>query len=554
MEDTGMSNNSNILFGAIQGFTNEMDLHQKREASKNNLAILQERATFEHGRKVMEAQREDNDYEAKMREQKIQIKAQANKAFKTESYEALDSFIRGGSVHRLNYFLQDNKDNPITGKYFADVAQFQKINSEDLEDGKFKQYLQASMLDSTGITEAELDMADGKMDGLLDVKAISKAFIKQVNKDGTTSFIDVETLSNVTGYSRWASDISKAKLKKNNLPSAWRTLKLEADALGIPVQELLLQRRKDKNTTGKKRDTEREADALGLTVSEYLQRKEDEKDPAKIKIAKKALTASKYLRDNGYYDMDVNDILKNDKFLGKVHEVELAHELSDADKKVLIELSAISVGAQDAAMLEAGDVGFIDDKINKLLNITTDIGPDGLTARSAYGAFINVVRHDLFGSAQTDGEIEAFVLAYNHLGSGIVPVLSGLRQAMKQTLAKLKTVAHLNHPVIVKRYMGTSSGNMQDAINTINKKIAFYGELSERLKTEELDTDLIDKGLDLVGIETDAGEKRKAKVKLIVDELRAKHGLNSVNKESTKKKAKPSKGSSSSVINNIFNR
>lgn len=479
--------------------------------------------------------------EAKLQKLQAEVEENAYNTFRNRSHQSIDYFFRTGDPKQLNNFLDDSKKSDYTRDFFEDVATFQPLNDDDLNSPILSNYLSEKMRE-------ELDGQDGEVDGVLDKDVVNKSFVKAITVDGKTQYLPMTMIAEATGYRRWADKEQLARLtslsklsKDNSKPSA--------------IEKEVKYRKKVAN----------EGDPQDKAILNEMDATELKPTAGQRELIG-ATTAAREFERLGGFKMTQDEIRNNRDVLAEVQKVKLANPISQEHEKQLVELSAIAVGAKDASELEAGDVGYVDDTLAKIANITSEVGPDGVSARSAYGAFVNVLRHTLFGSAQTDGEIAAFKVAYSHLGAGIVPVLTGLRQGMRQTLAKLKTIHKLNDPVIVHTYMGKSGAELDVAIDTLQKKIAFYGEVEDKLSALNKNLDPIDRaqgiGADAVNYVTGADKEDARFIQVNEDKLkgidnilkaaREKVGLTLSDKGRLKNKVTYSKEDADSAVKTIF--
>jgi hypothetical protein len=122
--------------------------------------------------------------------------------------------------------------------------------------------------------------------------------------------------------------------------------------------------------------------------------------------------------------------------------------------------------ADPAVTLTAGQVGLLDTKFTDVRKVLSDkLG--NVEAAAAYNAFRNTMRHALYGSALTPGEIESFDAAFGKMGQQLGPVLDQFKVALSQTKARLDSTANMTNPYTSKVLLGADQAKLakiQDAL------------------------------------------------------------------------------------------
>lgn len=139
---------------------------------------------------------------------------------------------------------------------------------------------------------------------------------------------------------------------------------------------------------------------------------------------------------------------------------------TEADKKNIGDIRALISLGGSAKDLSADQTGYFDKQFADVKKSLSD-NVDGIDASSAYAAFRNSVRHALYGSALTEGEINSFNEAFGNRGQKLGPVLEQFQTALSQVKAKLDTVANLGNPYTSKVLIGADQKKLlkiQDAL------------------------------------------------------------------------------------------
>ena len=122
--------------------------------------------------------------------------------------------------------------------------------------------------------------------------------------------------------------------------------------------------------------------------------------------------------------------------------------------------------------------------------VTDDVAEvDKQAAASAYGAFRNTVRHALFGSALTDGEIKAFNEAFGTLKQSYPAVVTQFKTALQQTRSKLNTISQLNNPYLAHYYLGKSADELDVVIGRLDERIEYMSKLQRQDTPESVSSD-----------------------------------------------------------------
>lgn len=388
-------------------------------------------------------------------QQKQQLTQQGQKAFRDDTYRALDQYFVDYDVRHINNMIEEAKKNPFAPKTFQDTSRLDDINPKADAD--------RAMLKASGVSQDELDALDGTKDGKIDWDLVSKRYKKVTLTDGSIEVRDILKLATFAGYGKYAD---AARLE-------------EATKLAD-----LAKKTTDTGSAYKEPTSVTEANRYAEAQTRLKAGTATEADKSFIKMmdarmggtaqAKQAVASDAFevFKQKGFMNMSQQELQNNDEARRLVSQIELSEGISEAQQKELLELNSLVELAGTAGNLSDEQTGLWDKYLNQL-GAYTDPGA-GDEAKASYGAFINQFRHNLFGSALTEGELAAFKTAYGDLGQQTRPVLQGLRAAATQVKSKLNTIANLNNPAVMKFRTGMSLEQAKTVMSTLDKRIKFY--------------------------------------------------------------------------------
>jgi len=205
-----------------------------------------------------------------------------------------------------------------------------------------------------------------------------------------------------------------------------------------------------------------------------------------------AVQARQNFNTEGFNKLSQAELQKSPRARELVNIIELAHGITPKQQQEFINLGSLVALGKESSTLSASHTGAFDRLTSGALTYVSNEVKDRET-RATYGAFINEFRHNLFGSALTDGELKAFKDAYASDKQKIDPVLAGLRAAMLQVQSKLQTLTNLNDPIVMKFRVGKTLEDAQATVDTIDKRLAFYNAVSNGKTTDEAQKEVFGK-------------------------------------------------------------
>ncbi len=189
--------------------------------------------------------------------------------------------------------------------------------------------------------------------------------------------------------------------------------------------------------------------------------------------------------EENYFNTDFQDTKNRTMASSYIAAIERAYDakLSAADRADIKDLNSLITMAQLTEDTLTPEVsGTLDTVLRTakeyVSNSVKEV--DNVQAQSAYAAFRNTVRHALFGSALTDGEIKAFNEAFGNLRQKYPAVVTQFKTALEQTKSKLQTVYDLNDPVLAKYYLGKSTEDIATIIRSIDERIELIRQAETR--------------------------------------------------------------------------
>ena len=162
--------------------------------------------------------------------------------------------------------------------------------------------------------------------------------------------------------------------------------------------------------------------------------------------------------------------------------------LTQDDKKAITETRALIALADPASKLTAGQTGMLDNTLTGVSKYLDDSAQD-VDKTAAMAAFRNTLRHALYGSTLTDGEITSFDQAFGNNKQKMGPVLEQFKVAVAQIQAKLDSTAQLGNPYTMKVMVGADQQKLQKVQTALQQRIDYiegkYKPSSDGNKTAE---------------------------------------------------------------------
>jgi len=500
--------------GAPDAYSKGVDLKQARQ-ERRDIALQRKKEgdlqlqQLQH--QVDNTPLQDQQLQQTVQMQQIQLQQLQKDALRKDSFTALDNFFDSGNPQSLNQFLQDNKGNPTIQNAFGGAVKTEQFDPSSPEDKQ--------LLMQAGLSQEELDAKDGKADGKVDWDKLKARYLKVITSEGQTHLTDMVTTAGGMGYQRYASKqalekmqtlANIAKAQKGAGPTALQRDSVAYDeaktriAAGTPQagDEALIKRVDALNRppAAKAPPAAPAQERLALHAAQAKERiaaGNPKTGDAEIVAAYKheiagtgtgkaaiATDARKQFKAAGYDKLSAEELQSNPEARALVNQIEVAHPITTGTQKAMTDLNAMVALSKEAGNLSSSQTGLFDSLISTATDYTSDDTVDK-KAKNAYGAFINQFRHNLFGSALTEGELKAFRQAYNTNSQKIGPVLSGLRAALVQVKSKLQTITDFNAPEVIKLRGGTGLQDINKALKNVNQRLDFYNKAASGMTPDE---------------------------------------------------------------------
>ncbi len=521
----------NNLANAYKGATEERDRINKAKELKATSEAKLIQDNLDNEWKQKERNFKEQDWKDKLSKAETDRKAEGNKNLQTDTYQSLDHLFDTGDPIRLNALLDKYKENPNMESKFAHIARFDRINEEDLEKGNLANYLKSEKNHDAALEEQLDTNGDGVVDKQ-DLDGLRKRFVKRITKDGKVEIIDTHTLAGANGYFKnWNPDKNPKNATKSK--DEWKYDKLvelqaQAKKAKTPEEKQEIKERMDfLNKSGKDgpKPTTNQTKAVELANAKKTVEVLKDKKGLSTEEAKDLDIANERIRlgmtakgkdnlaeqtaafdlDNVFKDVPAEEVRKrvnNDKDL-KIKFGRLTG-FSTVQEKELIKLLPQVQAMKNAAKIDEKETGILDTTIRSIENQFTKIGHkdvDTELTASAYQGLMNVIKHALYGSAQTTGEMASFKAAYGSLDGGLVHALTGLRTIVDERLQKLKYIASRKNETLAKYYTGQGSADLDEVITKLDNKLSYLSEFAEYGDTfaKAQGRDFIDKARGAVG-------------------------------------------------------
>lgn len=198
-----------------------------------------------------------------------------------------------------------------------------------------------------------------------------------------------------------------------------------------------------------------------------------QKDLNEADTQEKKLVSS-YGGEEEFYNTDFS---KRDNFnrawpmMVKINKLQ-GNELTAQDKKSLVDIRSLISIAGPASQITAEQTGIIDKAVKGVATYVSN-NSKGIEQKAAMAAVKNTLRHALFGSALTEGEIAAFNEAYGNNSQQLGPVLAHFKVALAQIDSKLDTVSRTGNPLTMHVLLGADKAKLENIRSALKQRIAF---------------------------------------------------------------------------------
>lgn len=439
----------------------------------------------------------------------LQQAQQANAKLTQQTvYNSFDRFTGDYDVRHLNTMLKDVKQTQYGQSLFGDIVRVDKLTEEDVP------LMRRNGLDPELITKNP---------------ELMQGMVKTTTADGKTRIDDLTELFKMTGYERYASDRELERQRKRaqvlrmandygartaEERQAMRVAELAGLKQGTEefqrfVADYIEQGRQpdpdDEFSTKDERAALREVEAtadlqpgdpgfIEAYNNAYSRIQQDKQQSSRSRNLDEVDTAIEEMTNTvqNQFNEDFFDInfsenrdarLKVLPYIRRIEQLGGA-DLSENDKKTLHYVRGLTTMASPTSELTDEQTGLVDRLVRGVKKYVSDeVG--GTAATSAYAAFRNTIRHALFGSVLTDGEIKAFNDQFGNLGQQTGPILQQFQTALKQLEGKLSALYDTNDPYVIHYRAGVDQGKLIEIMDSIQERIDFFNDMANNAEVVE---------------------------------------------------------------------
>jgi hypothetical protein len=197
-----------------------------------------------------------------------------------------------------------------------------------------------------------------------------------------------------------------------------------------------------------------------------------------IEGAEAARTA---LEDEGFWDMDFDNLnpSQRGRIEAKIRRIEElgGAKLSAADRTTMERIKRLTSYGDVASDLTDEQTGVIDSIFRQVKKYVSD-DPEGIKAESAYAAFRNLIKHDLYGASLQPGESANFSKQFGSLLQQRGPVLAQLRTTLTEIKDAYESIQRMNDPMVVAWRTGKTGSELQDVLDNLDDRIEMLDNIA----------------------------------------------------------------------------
>lgn len=439
--------------------------------------------------------------------QELQLLQQENRRLLNEgnkraTYDAFDRYAGDSDIRHLNVMLDTVKQNKPGQRMFGDIIRMDNITPQDIT-----------------IVNRDLSNEEARLvSNPTENPELIKDIVKLTRADGSVKAARLSDLMSMTGYTRYADKRQLDNLRElaeiRRMGRGGATTATERQAARVAEGEGLEPGSAEYNAriteliaeaTARPEQSERlstrqEREAYRLTEGEGLEPDTPEFQSRfneifdEIVTRDRETTAQKELTgadeainrlveraggEDEFFELDFSVPRIRRKYERDIEKLERLGklELSAAEKKELEYINQLIALGEPGSTLTAKETGVIDRLVKDTKKYITD-ETEGIDATSAYAAFRNTIRHALFGSVLTEGEIKSFNEQFGTLKQQTGPILAQFRTALEQVRNKLETIVDTNNSYVMKFRTGKSQEELDRIIDALDDRIEAISEFS----------------------------------------------------------------------------
>jgi len=428
------------------------------------------------------------------------------------TYQGFQQFEADGNPEHINLAFTTLRQNPIGANLFSEFSRVDKLGPGD-----------AKLLEPLGITYEDVQANP----------ELQKMFLRATMADGTAQLLPTEALYAGTNFTQYQTEqdlalgLKRAEIfYKTQMRGAAgssaaeriaHTMAAQSMPAGFPEGEWkpgnpeydakyveFYQQNRERPTAETQSEAEATRDTLLARPSDIAEedwkpgnaaydsayqtafkgiRDRDlqtsgQKEQAEVRSIRNSVLERARIQDSDFfsidfsdrsnrlaYEQDIQDMMR----LGKI-------ELSAEDKRTASYVHELLGLGGAAGQLGPEETGVIDRLFRNVKNYVSN-NSTGLDLTSAYAAFRNTVRNALFGSALTDGEIQAFNEAFGTLGQQAGPVLAQFKTGLEQVKSRLESIMNTNDSMVSHFYLGTDERKLTEMVEELNDRISMLNNV-----------------------------------------------------------------------------
>lgn len=428
--------------------------------------------------------------EESLKMMQVQLEQQGIKLVKDSSYRATDAYLEDGDVRHFNNFFTDMKTNPYAPQEFKNIVRVDKL---DPQSAQHKQ-----LLNTLGIDDSKLDSLDGEADGQVDFDKIAKRFVIMTRPDGSQDLRDVYNFGIMSGYADYASNTQLDRLKSLATINKLNERKSSVVKPYDEPTEIQVAR-----AVGEARNRVEQGTASSGDYA-LIERHEGKIGGIDIYKKAKADNSRDVLHNSDFLSVDPETIIQESSpqtrsWMDHVRTIEQSTNLSNEDKKIVVQAVKDVSAMQRAINLDPESQGFIDSPFAQVKKYFEESSA-GRGAAMAYNGWVNQVRNDLFGVALSDNEIKMFNRAYGTDKQAMTSVLYGMRELASSIDGALHASALQNDPLVTHVRFGKSRQELAQAKVNLAARIKFYETVDEAKKKGASTKQAITEGVRAAGL------------------------------------------------------
>lgn len=423
-------------------------------------------------------------------------------------YRSFDRFSSDGNPSHLNQALKDLQQYEVGTNMFQDVTSIRKISPDDAE------HLETLGLDYSAFEETP---------------DLHKHFIIGNMTDGSTTMMPTEALYGGTRYTKYRTDEALAEARERS--EIYRNYR-DRSAMGNTANERMARNavlakypnlnedsqefraffaEEYQNLTARNENlTQDEQEARNRTVLREPASLEegqvwDENHPDWDKVyqeefdsivARDRETAAQREQanvreikgtieeraagpegDGSFFEIDFSDRTNRLRYEQDIQDIMRLGKM-DFDvsaRKQIGYIHDLTQLGDEASELTTEQTGLVDRLVRGVKNYVNEEGADDINVTAAYSAYRNTIRHALFGSVLTEGEIKSFNEQFGTLGQKAGPVLTQFKVGLEQVKSQLEGMMNLGDSYVSHFYLGKDEREITRIIDALDERIEAIG-------------------------------------------------------------------------------